>query len=80
MPIRNVMLTVVLTAFCPNFPRNTSGRRRIFGLRSAGAGQNADSDKDYDANPDPHRWNTNEVGRDGQSYDQNDESDQVGTE
>jgi hypothetical protein len=53
---------------------------RIFGLRSARAGQNSDSDHDDDADPDPQLRNSNQICGDGETDDQYNESDQVGTE
>jgi hypothetical protein len=53
---------------------------RIFGLRSARAAQNSDSDQDDDTDGDPQLRNSNQIGGDGETDDQYNESDQVGTE
>jgi hypothetical protein len=53
---------------------------RIFGLRSARAAQNSDSDQDDDTDRDPQLRNSNQIGGDGETDDQYNESDQVGTE
>ena len=74
------MLTVVFTGFSVIPAETTLRGRRIFGLRSAGACQDSDSNQDDDPDADPHLRNAQEEGGDGQSDDQNNESDQVGTE
>jgi hypothetical protein len=74
------MLTDEFLGNYPTFRQKSGLSRRIFGLRSAGACENSDSDQNYYADANPHLRDANEVGRHGQSDDQNDESDQVGTE
>jgi len=69
----------ILGFFTANLPKSGLGRR-IFGLRSARARQNSNPDQNDDSNADPQLWDAHEVGRDGQSDDQDYESDQVGTE
>jgi len=70
--------------FVPNriviFPPILHGRRRIFGLRSAGSGQNPDSDQDDYTDCNPGRGNAKEISRDRETDNQNDEADQISTE
>src|SRR5688500_10293777 len=65
VPKRNVMLTVFFRVFLLRLRRG----RRIFGLRSAGSGQNADADHHDDPDDEPRRRHAEEKRGDCQSDD-----------
>ena len=56
------------------------GRRRIFGLRSAGSGENSNSDQNNDTDGNPLGRNAEQICGDREADDENDESYEVSTE
>ena len=67
-------------ALIADLTKRSGSSRRVFGLRSAGAGENSNSDQDDHADRDPHLRNSNQNRGDGESDDQNDEADQISAE